>query len=57
MLKALIGAAGDVEDLTLVSGPELLAPAAMEAVRQWKYKPFLMGSEPAKVETQITVSF
>lgn len=57
VLKALIGTTGDVEDLTLVSGPELLVPAAMEAVKQWKYKPFLMGSEPAKVETQITVAF
>jgi len=57
VLKALIGTTGDVEDLTLVSGPELLVPAAMEAVRQWKYKPFLMGSEPVKMETQITVSF
>lgn len=57
VLKALIGTTGDVEDLTLVSGPELLVPAAMEAVRQWKYKPFLMGSEPVKMETQITVAF
>jgi len=57
VLKALIGTTGDVEDLTLVSGPQLLVPAAMEAVRQWKYKPFLMGSEAVKMETQITLSF
>ncbi len=57
VLKALIGAAGDVEELTLVSGDPLLVPAAMEAVKQWKYKPFLLGNEPVKMETQITVPF
>jgi protein TonB len=35
----------------------LLAPAAMEAVRQWRYKPTLLNGEPVAVETNITVSF
>lgn len=57
VLKALIGATGDVEELSLVSGDPLLVPAAMEAVKQWKYKPYLLNGEPLKVETQISVSF
>lgn len=57
VLKALLDTNGDVEDLTVVSGHPLLAPAALEAVKQWKYKPYLLNGQPAKVETQITVSF
>jgi TonB family protein len=57
VLKALIDANGDVEDLTLVSGHPMLAPAALEAVKQWKYKPYLLNGRPVKVETQITVNF
>jgi TonB family protein len=57
VLKALLDTNGDVEDLTLVSGHPLLAPAAIEAVKQWKYKPYLLNGQPVKVETQITVSF
>jgi TonB family protein len=57
VLRILIGTTGDVEDTHLVSGDPLLVPAAMEAVKQWKYRPFLIGSEPAKMDTQTTVSF
>jgi periplasmic protein TonB len=57
VLKALLDTNGDVEDLTLVSGHPLLAPAALEAVKQWKYKPYLLNGQPVKVETQITVNF
>ena len=57
VLKALIDTNGDVEDLTLVSGHPLLAPAALEAVKQWKYKPYLLNGQPVKVETQIMVNF
>ncbi len=35
----------------------MLAPAAIEAVKQWKYKPYLLNGEPMKVETQIIVNF
>jgi protein TonB len=55
VLRILIGTTGDVEDTHLVSGDPLLVPAAMEAVKQWKYRPFLIGSEPAKMDTQTTV--
>jgi TonB family protein len=57
VLKALIDANGNVEELTLVSGHPLLAPAALEAVKQWKYKPYLLNGQPVKVETQIMVNF
>jgi len=57
VLKAEIDKNGSVEDLILVSGHPLLAPAAIEAVKQWKYKPYLLNGQPAGVETQITVAF
>jgi protein TonB len=57
VLKAVIDKNGDVEELTLVSGHPLLAPAALEAVKQWKYKPYLLNGQPVKVETQIMVNF
>jgi len=57
VLKAEIDKNGDVEDLTLVSGHPLLAPAALEAVKQWKYKPYLLNGQPVAVETQVTVAF
>ncbi len=57
VLQALIDKNGDVEKLTLVSGHPLLVPAAIEAVKQWKYKPYLLNGEPVKVETQIVVNF
>jgi len=57
ILQALIDKNGDVEKLTLISGHPLLAPAAVEAVKQWKYKPYLLNGQPVKVETQILVNF
>jgi TonB family protein len=57
VLKAQIDTNGDVEELTLVSGHPLLAPAALEAVKQWKYKPYLLNGQPVNVETQVTVAF
>ena len=57
VLKALINTNGDVKDLTVVSGDSAFAPAALEAVKQWKYRPYLLNSQPVELETQITVSF
>jgi protein TonB len=57
VLQAHISAEGDVEGLTVVSGDELLVAAAVEAVRQWKYKPYKLNGEPVAVETYITVVF
>ena len=57
ILQLQISKSGDIEDIRLVSGHPMLAPAAIEAVRKWKYKPFLLNGEPVPVETKVTVSF
>jgi TonB family protein len=57
VLKAQISKSGDVENLQLVSGHPVLGPAAIEAVKQWKYKPYLVDGEPVEVETNVTVNF
>jgi len=57
VMKALINQAGEVVNLELISGHPMLAPAAMDAVKQWKYKPYLLKGNPVQVETQVTVNF
>jgi periplasmic protein TonB len=57
VLKVFISKTGDVEDVQLVSGHPLLAPAAIEAIKQWKFKPFLSNDEPMDVETTAQVNF
>jgi periplasmic protein TonB len=57
VLKALINQTGDVVSLELVSGHPMLAPAALEAVKQWKYRPYLLNGKAVNVETQVTVNF
>ena len=57
VMDALIGKDGVVKNLKVVSGHSMLAKAAEEAVRQWRYKPYLLNGQPVSVETQITVKF
>jgi periplasmic protein TonB len=57
LLQAEISKEGTIENLRLISGHPMLAPAAIEAVKQWKYKPYILNGEPVEVETQITVNF
>lgn len=57
LLRAIIGKDGGIENLQLVSGHPMLAPAAIEAVRQWRYRPYTLNGEPVEVETEITVNF
>jgi protein TonB len=57
LLTAIIGKDGSVQRLQLVSGNPLLAPAAIAAVQQWRYKPFVLDGQPIEVETTITVTF
>ncbi len=57
VLKVSISRAGEVSQVTLISGHPLLAPAALDAVKQWKYKPYLLDGEPLEVETQAVVAF
>ncbi len=57
MLQAVIAKDGTIQNLRLISGHPMLAPAAIEAVKQWRYKPYYLNGEPVEVETQITVNF
>src|SRR5215470_3898731 len=57
ILQALISKSGAIENLRAVNGHPILIQAAMEAVKQWKYKPYLLNGEPVEVETTITVKF
>ena len=57
ILSAIIDANGQITNLQLVSGHPMLVPAAITAVRQWRYKPYLLNGQPVEVETTITVIF
>ena len=57
VLTALIDKGGNIQHLQIVSGHPLLAPAAIEAVKQWRYKPFLLNGQAVEVETTVTVNF
>jgi protein TonB len=57
ILNAIIDTNGQITNLQLVSGHPMLVPAAIEAVRQWRYKPYLLNGQPVEVETTITVIF
>jgi periplasmic protein TonB len=57
VIKAIINREGAIEREEVVGGPALLANAALQAVRQWKYRPYYLNGEPVEVETQITVNF
>jgi protein TonB len=57
VLKAIINRQGEIQDLELVSGHPMLVPAAIEAVRQWRYRPYLLNAQPIEVETTVTVFF
>ena len=56
-LRAEISAEGDITDLELIDGPIELAGSAVVAVRQWKYRPYLLMGQPVAVETQIQVNY
>jgi protein TonB len=55
--EAMISKEGTIEDLKLISGPPLLVQAAMDAVKQWRYKPTILNGEPTEVQTTIDVNF
>lgn len=57
VLHAVISKEGNVEQLTVLSGPPMLTPSALDAVRQWKYRPYLLNGQPTEVETTITVNY
>ena len=57
VLNVTISKTGDVSQIQLVSGHPMLAPAAIEAVKKWKYRPYLLNGEAVEVETQVQVNF
>jgi protein TonB len=57
VLSAVIDTNGQITNLQLVSGHPMLVPAAISAVRGWRYKPYLLNGQPVEVETTITVIF
>jgi len=57
VLQAVIGKNGTVEDLKVVSGPQPLQQAALDAVKTWVYKPYLLNGEPVEVRTTINIIF
>jgi protein TonB len=56
-LRATISKEGKVTDVQSISGHQLLTPAAMDAVRQWEYRPTMKNNEPVAVITDIDVNF
>jgi protein TonB len=57
VLHAVISKEGDVVDLTVVSGDPLLAKSAIKAVKQWKYRPYLLEGKPIQVDTEVQVNY
>ncbi len=57
VMHAVIGTDGTIQQLRLISGNPLLVNAAMEAVKKWRYRPYLLDGTPVEGETDITVNF
>jgi TonB family protein len=56
-LLATISKSGDIAQVKVVSGDPQLSKAAADAVKQWKYKPYLLNGEPVEIQTQVTIKF
>ena len=56
-LDAVIGKTGEMEQVKVVSGPKELQQSALDAVRQWTYKPYLLDGKPVDVKTTINVTY
>jgi len=57
LLEAMISSDGVVEDMRVLSGPTILVSAAREALRQWRFKPFLVNGRPVETQARVTVNF
>ncbi len=57
VLRAMISREGTIENLQVLSGHPMLVQAAVDAVRQWRYRPYVLNGEPVEVETEVTVNF
>ena len=56
-LQALVAKDGRVRSVKVLKGPPLLSQAASEAVKQWRYKPFMLNGEPAEADIQVNINF
>jgi periplasmic protein TonB len=56
-LRAIISRTGAIENLQAIDGHPMLVGAALDAVRQWRYRPYILNGDPVEVETQVTVNF
>ena len=57
VLQATISKTGTIENLHVISGPAMLQQAALDAVKSWRYKPYLLNNEPVEVDTTVNVIF
>lgn len=57
ILQALISREGTIQELQVLNGPSILAAAAREAVRQWRFKPYYQNGEAVETQAKITVNF
>jgi TonB family protein len=57
LLEANVAEDGQIQDLKVVSGQAVLAQAAIEAVKQWQYSPFLLNGQPIRKQTRINIKF
>ena len=57
VLQATISRNGSIENLRVVEGPAMLRQAALDAVKQWRYKPYMLNGQPVEVETTVDVNF
>jgi TonB family protein len=57
VLQAIIGADGNIQDLRVLAGPSILTSAAQQAVRQWRFKPYMQNGQPVETKARITVNF
>ncbi len=57
VMAAMIGRDGRIEGLRVVSGHPMLVQAALDAVSQWRYRPYMLNGQPVEVDTTISVKF
>ena len=56
-LMATVSKTGDITHVKVLNGDSQLTKAATDAVKQWKYKPYLLNGEPVEIQTQVTINF
>jgi periplasmic protein TonB len=57
VLDVVISKEGNIENLRVISGPQELQQSALDAVRQWTYKPYLLNGDPVEVKTTVNIIY